>query len=128
MNNSIFSNLLIIPFYFDTPCHAIFQVSVKYMQNTRVCQSCHKGNIHTEYNDGKLYNQLFYLSHILDPNASQNEEVKKIRNKDPRWSDLLKESTKILANNAYAIVNILNLFSSGLDTGRSAAPPMVQLF
>jgi len=92
------------------------QVSVKYMNNTRACQDCHKGNVHSEYTDGKLYNQLFYLSHILDSHATNNEELRKIRNKDPRWNLLQRESNKMLNNNAYAVVNILNLFTNTATT------------
>lgn len=86
------------------------QANVQYLRGKLYCQKCKKGNIHPQYTSGELYNQLFYIAHILDANASLNEEIKKIRNKDARWEFLGRESVNILSQSAYAVVNLAKLF------------------
>ncbi|XP_065671533.1 DNA polymerase alpha catalytic subunit isoform X2 [Hydra vulgaris] len=85
-------------------------ISVKSFMHAQICNQCGKRNIHVDYSDTMLYNQLIYLSRLFDVNKTSEVTMKRIRKQNDLWQTLYNEVEKTLKLNAYSTVNIGDLF------------------
>ncbi|XP_014669275.1 PREDICTED: DNA polymerase alpha catalytic subunit-like [Priapulus caudatus] len=84
-----------------------------------VCDACERGNLHPEYTDTQLYNQLLYYQYIFDVDKALEEvdqelriAVKKyLQNFSSEYSQLKAVVDAYLSRNAYGRVDLNKLFS-----------------
>ncbi|XP_042900915.1 DNA polymerase alpha catalytic subunit isoform X2 [Parasteatoda tepidariorum] len=84
-----------------------------------MCPSCRNSNLHLEYTESQLYNQLSYFQYMFDHNKAvsglTDEEKRLFKASAPKeyvqLYDCLKMSTdKIVHKSAYGVVNLGTLF------------------